>query len=343
MNARVALALALLLAGCAPRLMPPGPGATDPPALTLAAPSAGAFLTADGLSLPLAVWRPEGPVKAAVLALHGFNDYANAFAMPGPFLAAQGIVVYAYDQRGFGHSPNAGMWAGTDVLAGDLRAALRLVAALHPGVPLYALGESMGGAVVLAALAHDPLPELAGVILVAPAARGRAALPGYQQAVLWLTAHTVPWLNLTTEGLDILPSDNRAMLRAFSADPLVIKGSRVDAVWGLVDLMDRALDAAPVDRQRTLLLYGRRDEVIPPPGLHKLLERLPADDRTVALYPEGYHMLLRDLQREVVWRDIIAWIDGAPLPSGADRGPPLAAAPLLRPRANPSPEAFPQR
>jgi hypothetical protein len=30
--------------------------------------------------------------------------------------------------------------------------------------------------------------------------------------------------------------------------------------------------------------------------------------------------LLRDLQRRVVWQDILAWIDGEPLPSG--RGEP---------------------
>ena len=325
-----ALLLALLLAGCAPRLAPPGPGALGPPTLQIEALGMEAFLTADGLSLPLAVWRPDGPVKAAVLALHGFNDYAEAFAMPGPWLAAHGIAVYAYDQRGFGRSATPGLWAGSDALALDFRTGLRLVAARHRGVPVYALGESMGAAVVLAALADDPPPGLDGVVLVAPAVRGRAAMPAYQRVALWLATHTVPWLHLSPEGLDILPSDNREMLRAFSADPLVIKGSRVDTLWGLVDLMDRGLDAAPRLRPRALLLYGRRDEVIPPPGMHLLLERLPGAALTIALYPEGYHMLLRDRQREVVWRDLAAWIDGAPLPSGADHGPPLADEPLPR-------------
>jgi hypothetical protein len=29
---------------------------------------------------------------------------------------------------------------------------------------------------------------------------------------------------------------------------------------------------------------------------------------------------LRDLQRRVVWQDIIAWIDGGPLPSAQEAG-----------------------
>src|SRR5262249_47536372 len=46
-----------------------------------------------------------GEVRAVILALHGFNDYSHAFAMPGPLWAEQGIATYAYDQRGFGGTP----------------------------------------------------------------------------------------------------------------------------------------------------------------------------------------------------------------------------------------------
>jgi len=45
------------------------------------------------------------------------------------------------------------------------------------------------------------------------------------------------------------------------------------------------------------------------------------DSRRIALYAEGYHMLLRDLRAETPLADIAHWIaDRArPLPSGADR------------------------
>ena len=65
---------------------------------------------ADGYLLPLSVWRPpdDVAVRAVVLALHGLNDYRQAFAAVGPYLAAHGIVTYAYDQRGFGETQAAG-------------------------------------------------------------------------------------------------------------------------------------------------------------------------------------------------------------------------------------------
>ncbi|MBC7135915.1 MAG: hypothetical protein H5U25_09810 [Oceanibaculum nanhaiense] len=40
----------------------------------------------------------------------------------------------------------------------------------------------------------------------------------------------------------------------------------------------------------------------------------------MALYPEGWHMLLRDLNGPVVLRDVMAWLEDweAPLPSGSE-------------------------
>ncbi len=319
----------LLITACAPQLLPEGPLAESPRAPDL---SETAFHTADGFELPVRTWRPNPHTpEAVVIALHGFNDYSNAFDGPGEWLAGQGILVYAYDQRGFGAGPYPGLWAGGDRLIDDLRDMVSAVRAAHPGLPLYVLGESMGGAVAMTAAADQPL-DVDGMILVGPAVRGRPVIPAYQQAVLWFAAHTVPWLALTGEGVKVTPSDNIEMLRDLGRDPLVIKATRVDAIWGIVDLMDDALGAADALDVPLLLLYGSNDEIIPPPATLELLRRLPDEPqngRKVAIYEDGYHMLLRDLQGELVWRDVAAWIDDplAVLPSGADRvDPDLALA-----------------
>ena len=34
----------------------------------------------DGYQLPVSAWQPHGEPQAIVIALHGFNDYRNAFA-----------------------------------------------------------------------------------------------------------------------------------------------------------------------------------------------------------------------------------------------------------------------
>ncbi|MGI9498950.1 MAG: serine aminopeptidase domain-containing protein, partial [Geminicoccaceae bacterium] len=88
--------------------------------------------------------------------------------------------------------------------------------------------------------------------------------------------------------------------------------TRTDAIAGLVALMDRALETAPELDQDLLLLIGEKDEIVPPGALDDFRSRLQAAEATAISYPEGYHMLLRDLQRARVFEDIVAWIDRRP-------------------------------
>ena len=219
-----------------------------------------------------------------------------------------------------------------ETLSADLKAFTQLVRRRHPDTPLYLLGDSMGGAVAMVTLArHRRIAD--GAVLVAPAVWGRRHMNLFQRALLWVVARTMPWLTLTGEGLEIRPSDNLPMLRALSRDPKVIKRTRVDAIEGLVDLMDAAFAAAPALEGKFLLLYGRRDEIIPAEPSFEVLAQLRARTAArAAIYDRGYHMLLRDLAAETAWKDIAAWIDDAqaPLPSGAEATAAMPAMPATR-------------
>jgi alpha-beta hydrolase superfamily lysophospholipase len=128
--------------------------------------------------------------------------------------------------------------------------------------------------------------------------------------------------------LKIMASDNIEMLRGLGRDPLVIKATRVDALYGLADLMDAALADAPKLAAATLVLYGGRDQVVPREPVERMLAKMQGPQTRAAFYEDGYHLLLRDLQAEKPWRDIAAWIGdhGARLPSGAERPVALESA-----------------
>jgi alpha-beta hydrolase superfamily lysophospholipase len=159
-----------------------------------------------------------------------------------------------------------------------------------------------------------------GVILTAPAVWGGEQLNPFYRATLWLVARVAPGLRLSGRSLGVMASDNLEALRGLSADPLFIKETRVDAIAGLVELMDTAYAAAGSLSGPLLILVGERDEIVPPESQLAMIERVRATPCTRIAYPEGWHLLLRDLQRRVVWQDILAWIDGAPLPSAALAG-----------------------
>jgi acylglycerol lipase len=330
MKRLAAVALALVLVSCASAdPVPMIATGTATPHLTDTA-----YVAIDGAELPMKSWLPDGQPKAVILAVHGINDYSNAFAIPGKIWAQDGIATYAYDQRGFGAAPERGRWVGTYQLDADVATVSRLLRAKYPHVPLYLLGESMGGAVAITAetgWAGAARPDVDGVILVAPAVWGEQTMNIFYRTALWFADHIAPRWQLSGSGLHILPSDNIPMLRAFSRDPLVIKETRVDTIQGLVQIMSEALDAAPHLKTRTLLLYGAHDELVPPAPVKEFVRTLPKGslgEDTIAYYQAGYHMLLRDLDGAKVAQDVATWMfhPDAPLPSGADV---LAAKNLL--------------
>ncbi len=307
------------IVACVPMTHPSGP------VISTGQLSNNVYITPDGSHLPLKKWHTRGQkTKAIIIAVHGFNDYSHFFQQAGSYLSQHQIITYAYDQRGFGGSPHRGLWAGINTYIADLESFIQLVKYEHPAVPVFILGHSMGGAIVISAMSQPSRSSVKGIILVAPAVWSRQTMPWYQNLVLWTLSHTVPWMTLTGQDMGITPSDNIEMLRAMSQDPLIIKETRIESIYGLVNLMDQAYYNAPLISTNTLLLYGEKDEVIPKEPTYQFLKNLP-DTRPkhtiIAFYKNGYHMLLRDLDAPILWHDIDFWINSltTPLPSRADK------------------------
>jgi len=272
--------------------------------------------------------------RGVILALHGFNDHRHAFDGFAAFAAARGYRVEAFDQQGFGANRNRGLWPGNQALASDTRDRLETLRRRWPEVPIYVLGESMGAAVAVLALAGtEPLAD--GLIMAAPAVWGGASFNPLYRVLLMATASLLPRRLVTGRGLGVRASDNDAALIALGQDPMVIKATRLDAIAGLVRLMDEAVSAGPELELPVLVLSGERDEVIPPAAVEAFVARLPAEPCRYVRYREGWHLLLRDRQRRRVWTDIVRWLDGRGIAdaehcAGLRRAIPISAVPSSR-------------
>lgn len=278
------------------------------------------FVSFDGARLGLTRWTTADEPKAVIVGLHGMNDYANAFHLAAPVWAAQGIATYAYDQRGFGRSPQRGVWAGEDLMAADLRVFVSQVRAMHPGVPLVVAGESMGAAAAICAFASDRPPDADRLVLLAPAVWGwsQQALPN--KTALWVAARLSPATALSPPGFiaeQYVPTDNYEERVAMSRDRLLLFTTRPDAVYGLVDLMESAHRRLSRVKAPTAYLYGAKDVIVPQAATLSAVKGLKKTDRS-AYYPNGYHLLMKDRDRALVLADVASFVldPDAPLPSG---------------------------
>ncbi|OEU59002.1 MAG: hypothetical protein BA862_11135 [Desulfobulbaceae bacterium S3730MH12] len=270
------------------------------------------FTSYDNTELPLRMWLPSREIDGVIIAVHGFNDYSNFIKDAVSFFNNQKLAIYSYDQRGFGDTRTRSRWSGWQTLSNDLTTFIKLVRKIHSHSPIYILGDSMGGAVTIVTMVKKDHPEVSGVILVAPAVWVRSEMPFYQRCLLWIAAHTMPWEKVTGESLEITASDNIEMLRELGKDPLVIKETRIDVLYGLSNLMDEAYRSAELFKINALMLYGEKDEIIPKKPVFEFYKRLPLKvegQQKMLVYENGYHMLLRDLQAEIVMNDIVDWIN----------------------------------
>ncbi|WP_426026872.1 alpha/beta fold hydrolase [Brevundimonas sp. TWP2-3-4b2] len=321
-RALVLLTAVLTLSACAtPAIQTPlaAPAGFSGPAL-----EAGMLIMDDGARLPLASWAPEaGDPWAVIIALHGMNDSRASFRLAGPWWAEQGIETWAFDQRGFGDAPGRGVWAGEARLTEDVRTAVSIARARHPQAIITVVGESMGGSVAIAAFGSGRPPAADRVVLLAPGVWGWSAQGALNSTALWVTARAMGDRSVEPPAWAIrgkAASDNRLELIRNGRDPASILSTRFDALYGLVDLMQSASDRLGAVRGPTLLLYGAHDHVVEKGPMRRALENAGTRPgfRT-GYYPDGWHILDRDLQAEIMFRDVAVWLrnPAAPLPSGA--------------------------
>ena len=290
------------------------------------------FVSFDGARLGLMRWLPAGEAARepdwAVVGLHGMNDYANAYHLAAAWWAERGIATYALDVRGFGRSPERGVWAPTDLVLEDVRALVAAVRERHPTAKVALAGISMGGALAISAMASADPPPVDRLMLFAPAVWGWSNQPLLNRASLWATAHLMgEWVVKPPDWLtrEIMASDNIDELRRMGRDPLMIWGARSDAIYGLVGLMERAWRSTDQIRVPVAWFYGARDQIIPREPTVEAVRRLPPGART-AYYARGYHLLLVDRQAQAVWADAERFLRDPQAPWPPSGAPPIPAS-----------------
>lgn len=305
----------LTLAACAKNVPVPTPdlpltGAAVTQPITQANPverALGMFPAPDGTPLFEQWWRPAQPTSALVL-VHGLKDHSTRYDGFAHTAAAAGMAVFAFDLRGHGRSGGAPVSIKSfDEYISDLTAFLERTQERQPGVPLFLIGHSMGGAIALGTVIQQQ-PALRGLILSAAALK-----PGADVSPLLIAVTRKLGSLFPTLGVLDLPDEKFSRDPATSAqdkaDPLIHhEAGPARTAAELLNIMERNMSQCAQVTTPLLILHGTADVITNPVGSQELEKCAASKDKTLKSYAGLYHDLLHEPERSLVTQDIMAFV-----------------------------------
>lgn len=252
-------------------------------------------------------WACTGPPRAGLVLVHGIGGHSGQFAALAHELGRQGCELHAFDLPGHGASPGPRGWVpGWESFRRSLLFFLEHVAARTGSLPLFLLGHSMGATICLDLMLREPLP-IQGLILSNPAIDARG-VELWRRWLARLLNRVWPTFSVST-GIPLeAASRDPCVLAEYGSDPL--RHNRCTVRLGSAFMEAAAAIRRSAGRLRTplLLLLSGADRVTPPGSALRLFETIGSPDKTLKIYPQSYHELFADLDREQVLRDLVEWI-----------------------------------
>jgi len=276
------------------------------------------FHAPDGTAFGRKTWSATGTTRAVLTAFHGLSGEADDFLPLARYLNPLGIAVHAPEMRGQGKDPlpsrRGGLTSMAPVLA-DIEAFSKETAAAFPGVPLFEYGESMGAMLLVHrhSKTPHPIPHVRGLILASPVIALKFTPNQWQRMVFTSCTTCLPWVRIMPEKFSSGDPMERIMTRDTDRQSYIESAPhRLNRVsLGFIGALTRAVQSssglAPDLTKPALALAGGHDSFVRPEQVREFAKAAP--DVEFTEYPDSYHLLLHDHDREAVLARIADWLE----------------------------------
>jgi alpha-beta hydrolase superfamily lysophospholipase len=262
-----------------------------------------------GVRIVYDVWTPDAEPRGVVVLSHGLGEHARRYDHVAQRFGEAGLVTYALDHRGHGRAGGKRVQVRKlDEYTGDFDTLVKTANSEYPGLTRTVLGHSMGGGIVFAyGVEHAGEYDL--MVLSGPAVSAHTGVPRSKALLGKTVGSLLP--NLPVEQLDAnAVSRDPEVVAAYNADPLVHHG-KIPA--GIAKALLKVGETMP-QRARSLtapllVVHGAEDRLVPAAGSELLVECVGCTDVHLKIYPELYHEVFNEPERDRVLDDVTAWIE----------------------------------
>jgi alpha-beta hydrolase superfamily lysophospholipase len=300
-------------AGASPGTAPGAVSASTPPTTAGASASVVHHKAASRGNAPCLRWAESGvSPRAAILCIHGLGLHNGSYQDFGKRMAKLGYVVYAVDMRGFGSYKDAEGKEQVDFdgCMADIQSTLKVLRRAHPQLPIYILGESMGGAIALHATAKFP-DLIDGLVSSVPAGeRFKSKKSSMNVALHAIEGGFNKPFDIGTSVIK-QATEKPELREAWGNDPLNRLELSPRELMIFQHFMDQNHEAAPLIKDKpVLMVQGCLDKLVKPEGTVELFNELGSTDRRIQLIEHGEHLIFEESQCSDAALDALTnWLD----------------------------------
>jgi len=269
--------------------------------------------SSDGLRLHVQHWPADADDhRAVVMLVHGLAEHIARYDHVARAFNQAGFSIVGLDLRAHGksegeddhraHVPN------TELLVDDLELLWEQIKAANPSTPRYVLGHSMGGLIALKfTLRHQS--DMVGLVVSGASLTGSIYVPGFLVGLVDRLGKRLPHMpTLTLKAKHI--SRAAEIVEQYDSDPLIQRGPvRLGTAGSLLAAGQEVLQQAHTLSLPVFVLQGGADKIVSTSASQRLYKALTTNDKTLKIYPDFYHEILNEPERDDVIADILEWLE----------------------------------
>ena len=266
----------------------------------------GKLQSKDGTQIFFMKNMPPQP-KVIVIIVHGVAEHAGRYGYTTQRFNQFGYGVYRFDNRGHGRSGGERGYVRSFMdFIRDTDLLVQMAHHENDGLPVFMLGHSMGGFIATAYGVEYP-DQLDGQILSGPSV---IELPLKDVRLLKrLPYNLLPKLRVGNK-LGLVVSRDQTVIDAYNKDQYNLQKTTLK-LSGEMFIKGPAWLQNNIGRYRIpcLILHGSGDLIVTPKASEWLYESISSQDKERKVYPDLYHEIMNEKEKDIVIEDIHIWIE----------------------------------